>query len=138
MDYYNKNVEYFNALSSQQDQQRINTVVSEELKKHSYITLARNGTTVDCIEKIAEQRAKFLQMDKKDELRRKQVVLNALILVFRSVGKEDWKTCNLRNIPEKMVEVLKLKKQDFRKMILFDPEEILEGEKGLKLEAKSI
>jgi hypothetical protein len=113
-------------------------VVSEELKKHSYITLARNGTTVDCIEKIAEQRAKFLLMDKNEELKRKQVVLNALILVFRSVGKDDWMTCTLENIPEKMVEVLKLKKQDFRKMILFDPEDISGGFRGLRHEAKSI
>jgi flagellar assembly factor FliW len=47
-----------------------------------------------------------------------------MISVFRSVGYEGWRKFNLSNLEESMKILAKLDKQDFLKMILFDPQEL--------------
>jgi hypothetical protein len=47
-----------------------------------------------------------------------------MISVFRSIGWEVFRKCNLGNLEEKMQLLAKLEKKDFLNMILFDPDEL--------------
>lgn len=94
------------------------------MKKHSKLTDPRIATTVDQIKKEVEKRQEILHIDKNEEKKRKECLLRAIIFLFKSIGRKDWKDCNPDNFLDKLKALDKITKTALKKMVIFDPDEL--------------
>lgn len=63
--------------------------------------------------KLLECNPPDLSVNHEDDDKRHQLIMNAMLFLFRSIDLEDWKDINLDNLDEKMLVLDRLKKKDF-------------------------